>query len=403
MKQHALIFALLISVTSLASADQGVYSNRIVIGGVMDLEGQSRGLGFNMKAGIDAAFDGVRVKGKMLEYKVLNDSYTPELTAKQTTQLIDEDIFAMLGNVGTPTAQASLPLLADARIPAVGFFTGAGLLRPGVGDVINFRASYIQEATTVVSNALKAGLQPKEICAFVQNDSYGMSGVEGIRSALRGQPNSREVILKLGDILSLEGENVDRNNIGPVGVYQRNTLASRDGYDSLKKWETTQNIKCKLVVTVGTYASVGRFAGYSRYKGEDWVISAVSFTGADNLSNVLKEFYVNDRIVMTQVVPDLSESLPIVVEAQKALGDNFNYVSLEGYMTGKMFIHILNSIDGDITRTKFVQAATDSEFDLGGVPLAFSNDNQGSDLVTTIYYSDKEYRSMTSSDWLALF
>jgi len=46
-------------------------------------------------------------------------------------------VVAMLGNVGTPTARVSLPILAENKIPAIGFFTGAGLLRPGVGDMID--------------------------------------------------------------------------------------------------------------------------------------------------------------------------------------------------------------------------------------------------------------------------
>jgi hypothetical protein len=325
------------------------------------------------------------------------------LTARQTQQLINDDVFAMLGNVGTPTAEVSLPLLADAGIPAVGFFTGAGLLRPGIGSVFNYRASYIQEATAVIDSALQAGVRPAEICAYVQNDAYGMSGVEGIKSALTGQPGSRDIIQKIDEILALEGENPDRNNIGPVGVYQRNTLASYAGYNSLKHWEETQQTTCKLVVTVGTYAAVGRFAGYSRYNEEDWLISAVSFTGADDFAKTLNEFYVDNRVVMTQVVPNLDAAIPIVKEAQKALGDNFNYVSLEGYLAGKMFVHILNSIDGEITRNKFINTANYIRFDLGGVQLILEDDNQGSDLVTTTYYTNNEYRTMTSSDWLALF
>jgi ABC-type branched-subunit amino acid transport system substrate-binding protein len=403
MKRFLLWVAVSLSMAAFVQANQGVYSKNIVIGGVMDLEGQSRGLGQGMKTGIEAAFRGVTVRGKRLDYKVLNDSYTPDLTARQTERLIEDDVFAMLGNVGTPTAAVSLPLLADAGIPAVGFFTGAGLLRPGVGDVINFRASYVQEAATVISNAVRAGVGANQICAFVQNDAYGMAGVAGIKAALRAQPNTRDIIAKIDEILAMEGDNPNRNNIGPVGVYQRNTLSSRDGYDSLKSWEDSQGTRCKMVVTVGTYAAVGRFAGYVRYQQEDWVISAVSFTGADNFAGVLSEFNVDDRVVMTQVVPELEAKLGIVNDAKKALGDDFNYVTFEGYLAGKMFIKILNAVEGDLNRRNFVRAARNSEFELGGLDLEFIGDNQGSDLVTTTYFSQKEYRPMTNADWLALF
>ncbi|RMF17975.1 MAG: branched-chain amino acid ABC transporter substrate-binding protein [Gammaproteobacteria bacterium] len=379
----------------------GVYADRIVIGGVMDLEGHSRGLGQGMKAGVEAAIRGETVKGKRIEYVVVNDSYNPELTVKGVNELIQRGIFAMVGNVGTPTAKVALPILARNNVPAVGFFTGAGLLRPGVGDIINYRASYVQETAAVIREGLRSGLKASEICAFVQNDAYGMAGVEGIRQALARAPGSGPILETLDQILA--DETGQRNNVGPVGVYERNTLASRAGYDSLKAWEASQNTRCRLVVTVGAYSAVARFAGYARQKGEDWLISAVSFTGADNLRDTLARFSVRDRVVMTQVVPDIDSDLPIVRAAREALGDQFSYVSLEGYIVGRMFLAIANRIKGPLTPRAFVRAAQGSTFDLGGLKLDFTDDNQGSDQVTLTYFNHNRYDPMQVSLWQQLF
>ena len=404
MRLQHLFYLLLAALVSMpVMAAQGVFRDRIVVGGVLDLEGQSRGLGQGMQRGIEAAFAGEVVRGRMLEYRTLNDSYTPNLTARQTEKMVNDDVFALLGNVGTPTASVSLPILADAKIPAVGFFTCAGLLRPGVGDVVNFRASYVQEAAAVISRAIDAGVAPLEICAYVQNDAYGMAGVAGIKEALRGQPRTREIIQTLDKILAMEGNNPERNGVGPVGVYQRNTLTSRAGYESLKAWEQSQETQCRMVVTVGTYAAVGRFAGYSRYRDEDWVISAVSFTGADNFREVLQQFGVQDRVVMTQVVPELDSELPIIQQAKRALGDDFNYVTLEGYIAGKMFVHAMKNIKGDINRANFLRAIRNSSFEIGGLKLDFRGDNQGSDLVTPTYYTKNGYTTMDTAAWRGLF
>ncbi len=377
----------------------GIYPDRIVVGGVMDLEGHSRGLGLGMRDGIQAAFKDVKVQGKRLEFMALNDSYTPDLTLKQAQKLIDEGAFAMVGNVGTPTAKVALPVLARHKVPAVGFFTGASLLRPGEGDVINFRASYIQETAAVISQGIDAGLEPQEICAYVQNDAYGMAGVEGIRQELKSQGRTRTLVKNLDDLLAMDGENPARNGLGPVGVYERNTLTSRAGYESLKRWESAQGVRCRLVVTVGTYNAIARFAAYSRSKGDDWLISAVSFTGADDLKETLEQFGVKDRVIVTQVVPDLNANIPLLNEARKALGDRFSYVSLEGYIVGKMFVALLEKIPGEITREAFMKAVTNSRFELGGVALDFTGDNQGSDLVTVTYYKDKQYRPIGMAQW----
>lgn len=381
------------------AAEPGIKGNVIRIGGVMDLNGDSRGLGLGMKAGIEAAFKGVAVKGHTLEFVTLNDNYSPNKTIESTVALVEEGIFAMVGNVGTPTAKVALPILAKSQVPAVGFFTGAGLLRPGVGDVINFRASYVQETAAVIESALGSGIAPNQVCAFVQNDAYGMAGVAGIKRALEGRAGTEEIIPILDDLMSMEGENPPRNNVGPIGVYERNTLYVRDGYESIKSWEAGHGVDCRIIVSVGAYSAVARFTAYARNKGETWLVSAVSFTGADNFKNELAEFSVRDRVIMTQVVPPLDSSLPIVQEARKALGNEFGYVTLEGYIVGRLFVAGLERIDGPVTRENFLKSIRGQTFDLGGMRMDFTDDNQGSDLVALTYLTDTGYRALSTSDW----
>lgn len=368
----------------------------------MDLEGRSRGLGQGMRAGILAAIDKAEVAGRTIEFLTLDDSYTPSKTIAGTNQLLDEGIFLMIGNVGTPTAKVSLPILAERGVPAVGFFTGAGILRPGVGDIVNYRASYVQETRRVIDAALDAGAAPNQICAYVQNDAYGMAGVQGIKLALADRDGTEGITQTLDRILGMEGENPSRNGLGPVGVYTRNTFEARGGYMSLKTWEEEQDTTCQLVVTVGTYNAVAQFAGYSRYKGEGWLISAVSFTGADNLREALGELRIDNNIVMTQVVPLPSSNLPIVEEARAALGDNLGYVSLEGFIVGKMFLETLSRIEGPITRQSFLEAILGSRMYLGGLELDFTTDNQGSDLVVPTILKGGEFEEMTEADWRRL-
>ena len=73
-------------------------------------------------------------------------------------------------------------------------------------------------------------MSPVQICAYVQNDAYGMAGVIGIKRALSALPGTEVVTKTLDVILQQQGENPARNDLGPVGVYQRNTFTSRSGY-----------------------------------------------------------------------------------------------------------------------------------------------------------------------------
>lgn len=61
--------------------------------------------------------------------------------------------------------------------------------------------------------------------------------------------------------------------------------------------------------------------------------------------------------------------------------------SLEGYIVGKIFLAAMRTIKGEINRASFLNAVRGRTFDLGGLTLDFTNDNQGSDLVQ-IYVLD---------------
>jgi ABC-type branched-subunit amino acid transport system substrate-binding protein len=220
--------------SSAGASEHGVTDSTIRIGGVMDLKGDAQGLGQGMKIGVEAAIKDERVQNRKIKFSALNDFYNPQHTIEATGKLIKQGTFLFIGNVGTPTAKVSLPILAQNKVPAVGFFTGAGILRPGVGDIINYRASYVQETAEVINAAIASGMNPRNICAFVQNDAYGMAGVAGIKLALAKQSGMGDVVKLLDQIMAMEGENPARNNIGPIGVYARNTLRSREGYRSLK-------------------------------------------------------------------------------------------------------------------------------------------------------------------------
>lgn len=376
--------AMLLSGCFFDDPEPGVSSDKIVLGSVLALQGPAEGLGQGMRDGLLAALRGRSVKGREIELRFLDDTYQPAKAIESTNRLLKDKqgVFLMIGNVGTPTAQATLPLLREHNIPAVGFFTGAGLLRPGSGGpILNYRASYEQEVAAVVDAVIQRGVRTDEICAYVQNDAYGMAGISGVRQALLRHDAPQSLIQLYDEVLARSGEEPVRNNIGPIGVYQRNTVEVLPGYQSLKNWEQRSGRSCRLVVTVGAYENIAHFTRYAR-KSEDWLISAVSFTGADNFRDDLVRYGIESGVLMTQVVPPLDSNLPIIAEARRALGANFGYVSLEGYLVGRMLLRLLEDMPGELTRANFMAYAKQARFDLGGLEIDFARDgNQASQLV----------------------
>src|SRR6201988_4374302 len=99
-----------------------------------------------------------------------------------------EQVFGVIGNVGTPTAVVALPYALERRMLFFGAFTGAGLLRNDPPDryVFNYRASYAEETAAVVNYLVKIKrLLPEQIAVFAQQDAYGDAGFSGVEKAIR--------------------------------------------------------------------------------------------------------------------------------------------------------------------------------------------------------------------------
>jgi ABC-type branched-subunit amino acid transport system substrate-binding protein len=115
---------------------------------------------------------------------------------------------------------------------------------------------------------------------------------------------------------------------------------------------------------------------------------AISFVGPEAFARALGADGAG--VFVTQVVPFPydSASMPLVAEYQAALTASDpaatpSFVSLEGYVVGRLVVMALKRIDGPITRTALLQSIFGSgSFNLGGMELSFSaENNQGSNRV----------------------
>ncbi len=381
--------------------EAGVTDKIIRIGATIPLSGDYKVYGLLQKQAIEAALAGQTVQKRSIELVVINDFYDPVKTVDAAKKLIGQGIFAMVHSFGSPTTRAVLPVLAENKVPAFGFYTGAAFTGPG--DVLNFRASYVKEVEAVIDAALAAGLKPTEVCVYAQNDAYGMAGVQGLRVALAKHPGAEPIVARVDHVLSLTGDNPERNGIGPVGVYQRDTTSAREGYQSLKKWEADSGSRCRLVVIMAVYDPAVALMAYARYKGETWVFSVPSPAVGSQLQQLLREQKITDKVIATQIVPPPNSSLPVVVDARKALGNDLNYVSLESYIVGKLFVTIMQAIEGPLTRENFLKAARRQPYDIGGVKVDFTTDNQGSDFVLITVLRDGQFVIVTPQELAGLF
>ena len=171
--------------SSVSSAFRGVTDSEIRFGISAPFTGATKELGQNIKRGIETAFNVANanggVYGRQLRLIAADDGYEPARAAVTMKQLYERDqVFGLVGNVGTPTAVVALPYALDRKMLFFGAFTGAGLLRNDPPDryVFNYRASYAEETAAVVNYLVKVRqLLPEQIAVFAQQDAYGRLGL----------------------------------------------------------------------------------------------------------------------------------------------------------------------------------------------------------------------------------
>jgi len=377
--QIGIAFVLLASLAgSAVLAENGAADSQILFGQVAALSGPAKDLGQGMRQGILAAFGDVNhnggIFGRTLELKSRDDGYEPEKTVEATKASLDEDkVFALVGAVGTPTSKAGQPIATEAKVPFIGPFTGAEFLRnPYNRYVVNIRASYFQETEAWVDHLTK-DLGITKIAILYQDDAFGLAGLDGMQRALA------------------------KRNMSLVasGSFKRNTTAVKSALLDIMKAAP------EAVVTVAPYKPVAEFIKLAHRVQMNAVFVAISFVGSDSLAQELGKDGAG--VILSQVVPfPWEQSLPVVASYQRALiamdpNAMPGFVSMEGYLVGRLVVDTLQRMKGEPTREGFLDAVNSAPFDMGGVTLTYGpSRNQGSDQVYfTILQTDGTFKPVT--------
>ncbi|HUJ99387.1 MAG TPA: ABC transporter substrate-binding protein [Stellaceae bacterium] len=361
-----------------ASAENGVSADKIVFGQAAALDGPAAALGQGMRDGLLAAFDEANkaggVKGHKFDLVSVDDGYEPGKSIDAAKKLINDDkVFALVGSVGTPTSAAVQPIATEAGVPFIGAFTGAEFLRdPYKPGVVNVRASYFQETETMVDHLTK-DLGVTRIAIFYQDDAFGQAGLAGVKRAL----DKRHMTL------------------AAEGTYERNTTAVKGALLSIMKG------KPEAVIMIGAYQPCAAFIKLAHQVKLDATFVNISFVGSDALAKELGSDAAG--VVITQVVPlPEDSSIELVKRYQAALKASKpdakpGFVSLEGYMVGRLIIGALDKVEGEATRKALLDAITKTgTFDLGGVKLEYSaSSNRGSSQVfLTVLQPDGTFKAV---------
>ncbi len=352
----------------------GITDDEVLLGQPAAFTGSSAALGIEMWRGATAAFSAANeaggVHGRKVRLLLADDAYDAEKAAAAVVRLVQQDVFAIFGGVGTPTIVRTLPVIrkyfAETGLFYFANFTGAQPQRtpPSFEVVFNVRASYYQETKAMVDAFVAMG--KKKIGTFVQDDAYGTDGRAGVERALADHQLSL-----VTDARYPRGQKFEVSTLDQVNILRS------AGVDA--------------VIMIGSYQACGAFIRDAREAGWAVPVHDLSFVGADQLLSILvaeekragKKIVYN--IVNTQVVPEYDDtSAPAVVAYRAAIAkyhpdvplgvsdgtyhpvSPYSFGSLEGYLSAEAFLDVLEKAGRELTRHGFYEAAQSmGRFDLG--------------------------------------
>jgi len=307
-----LITALFISATSYSSDKIAP----IKLGMSTALSGPAKEIGSQLYQGSKLYFDKINqsggINGQLIHLLVADDGYEPKKAVVNTREFIySEQVFALFGSMGTPTAHAIKPLLEQHDTLYLMPYTGASFLhyQPTV-NVFNLRISYLDEAKDQIKYLVEEQ-KNTQIGFLIQADEFGYA-------------------VETDLIKSLENY-----GIKPIKVarFKRNSDDIKSALEQLSK----NNIDA--ISLVGTYQPLAEFINQAHQKSFIVNYTSVSFSSSNELFKRIKNPV---KLMVTEVLPDPSTCqnswcITFLKDMRNAGIDKPNRLLFEGYLNAVAF------------------------------------------------------------------
>ena len=143
------------------------------------------------------------VFGRKINYMYLDDGYNPANTASLTRKLVLQDnIFADVGSLGTPTQTAVQGFLNSQKVPQLFIESGCNCWNnPKYPESFGWQPPYTVDGK-ILGNYIKKNFAGKKIGYLYQSDEFGLDVVKGLDMEI---PKSSVVSRQSYDVATLAG------------------------------------------------------------------------------------------------------------------------------------------------------------------------------------------------------
>jgi ABC-type branched-subunit amino acid transport system substrate-binding protein len=177
-----------------SASDVGITKTSVKVGGTFPLTGVAAPGYSDIPKGATAYFDYVNahggVNGRKIKFIVKDDGYNPTTTSQVTNDLVLKDqVFAMMGALGTPTHSAVVNFLNSQHVPDL--FVSSGSIQWGDDvkakpDTFGWQPDYESEGK-LIGRWVSQHMPNAKVGLFLQDDDLGRDSMKGVRQYLDKQ------------------------------------------------------------------------------------------------------------------------------------------------------------------------------------------------------------------------
>jgi branched-chain amino acid transport system substrate-binding protein len=361
--------------TNLASAQDGVSKNSILIGQNITLQGGKNDYGMAVMAGMETYFIGINarggINGRQIVLKTLDDDNKSDKAEANARQLVEKDnVFILFGSIEGGPSTAVMKVANELKVPFFGPLAGSPTLRrPHQPLVFPVRSDHRDEFRALMVQAKDLGTTK---VAFFRSDSEtGQLHLANVKTICE------ELGLKLVLDMPFKSDITEQQ----IAAY-------------------AQQIEKTGVQMVFNHGGIGAYETLIRkIRLQNKVIGIYAVnSGSSQLAKKLGS--LAQGIVFAQVVPSPWErKTAITREYQDEFkrlkpGQDFSYGSLEGYITAKALVLALRQAGPVLTRAGFVASLNNTSLELSGLKASYKpNNHQGLAFVDlSIVNQDGKFR-----------
>lgn len=352
-----------IGFSGLGKAEEGVTDDEIVIGSHQDLSGPIAGWGTQVKMGLEMRAREINeaggIHGRKIRLVIEDNAYDPKKAIMVTNKMISLDkVFAFVGNMGSPTAGATKPIISAKKIPQMFPLTAASLFFEPY-DRYSFAGftPYYDHARCLVKYFVeKKGY--KKLGLMYQDDEMGAIMKKGVEDQLA----------------------VHKLPLVAAESYKRGATDFSSQIAKLKKAEVEAVVLATVIrETVGALKEAKKL---------NWEVTMGGLSPAYTsyvIGLCLKAGFSADGFYATGQAPYIYPDSPLetvrkfCAKHKEWFGKDPDLPTSAGYTGIDFFGKVAQKVGRDLTREKWIDAAetygvyTDDTF--GGVPAEFTKTN----------------------------